>query len=83
MNVIAIDRGLNGAGAVSDERGDFITCFDLPTIGKSAARVRDGGASRPRGGCARSRNAAWSATATAGRSRTRGAIWSWDDPSRG
>jgi crossover junction endodeoxyribonuclease RuvC len=34
MNVIAIDPGLNGAGAVSDERGDFVACFDLPTIGE-------------------------------------------------
>lgn len=33
MNVVAIDTGLNGAVAVSDERGDFIACFDLPTIG--------------------------------------------------
>ena len=34
MNALAIDPGLNGAGAVSDERGDFIACFDLPTIGE-------------------------------------------------
>jgi hypothetical protein len=44
MNVIAIDRGLNGAGTVPDERGNFITCFDLPTIVESAARRRPPGA---------------------------------------
>ena len=41
MNVIAIDPGLNGAGAVSDESGDFIACFDLPTIGEGAQRRVD------------------------------------------
>ena len=41
MNVIAIDPGLNGAGAVSDERGDFIACFDLPMIGEGAQRRVD------------------------------------------
>jgi crossover junction endodeoxyribonuclease RuvC len=41
MNIFACDPGLNGAGAVSDERGDFIACFDLPTIGDGAQRRVD------------------------------------------
>ena len=41
MNVMAIDPNLNGAGAVSDERGDFIACFDLRTIGESVKRRVD------------------------------------------
>jgi hypothetical protein len=46
MNVIAIDPGLNGAGAVSDERGDFIACFYLRTIGESVQRRVDAAKSR-------------------------------------
>ena len=38
---VMIDSNLDGAGAVSDERGDFIACFDLPTIGESAQRRVD------------------------------------------
>ena len=41
MNTLAIDPGLDGAGAVSDERGDFIACFDLPTIGEGTQRRVD------------------------------------------
>ena len=41
MNIFSCDPGLNGAGAVSDERGDFIACFDLPTIGEGAQRRVD------------------------------------------
>jgi hypothetical protein len=41
MNTLAIDPGLNGAGAVSDESGAFIACFDLPTIGEGAQRRVD------------------------------------------
>ena len=41
MNLIAIDPGLNGAGAVSDERGDLVEVFDLPTIGEGVQRRVD------------------------------------------
>jgi crossover junction endodeoxyribonuclease RuvC len=41
MKVFACDPGLNGAGAVSDERGDILACFDLPTIGEGAQRRVD------------------------------------------
>lgn len=41
MNVLAIDPGLNGAGAVLDERGELIACFDLPTIGEGTQRRID------------------------------------------
>jgi hypothetical protein len=37
MKIFACDPGLNGAGAVSDESGDLIACFDLPTIGEGGA----------------------------------------------
>jgi hypothetical protein len=41
MNTLAIDPGLDGAGAVSNERGDFIACFDLPTMGEGTQRRID------------------------------------------
>jgi crossover junction endodeoxyribonuclease RuvC len=41
VNIFSCDPGLNGAGAVSDERGDFIACFDLPTIGEGVQRRLD------------------------------------------
>jgi crossover junction endodeoxyribonuclease RuvC len=40
-NILAIDPGLSGAGAVSDERGELIEVFDLPTIGEGAQRRID------------------------------------------
>jgi crossover junction endodeoxyribonuclease RuvC len=41
MNVIAIDPGLEGAGAVVDACGELVHCFDLPTIGEGAQRRID------------------------------------------
>src|ERR1700722_7729021 len=41
MNIFSCDPGLNGAGAVLDERGDILACFDLPTIGDGAQRRVD------------------------------------------
>jgi crossover junction endodeoxyribonuclease RuvC len=42
MNILAIDPGLEGAGAVLDTgRGEFIEVFDLPLVGEGAGRRID------------------------------------------
>jgi crossover junction endodeoxyribonuclease RuvC len=41
MNIFSCDPGINGAGAVLDDGGDFIACFDLPTISEGAQRRID------------------------------------------
>jgi crossover junction endodeoxyribonuclease RuvC len=41
MNILAIDPGLEGAGAVMDAGGELIEVFDLPTIGEGARRRID------------------------------------------
>jgi hypothetical protein len=41
MNVLAIDPGLDGAGAVLDAQGELLEVFDLPTIGAKAQRRID------------------------------------------
>jgi crossover junction endodeoxyribonuclease RuvC len=41
MNVLAIDPGLEGAGAVLDKSGDLVEVFDLPTIDEGTRRRID------------------------------------------
>jgi hypothetical protein len=41
MNIFLCDPGLSGAGAVLDERGDILACFNLPTMGEGAGRRVD------------------------------------------
>jgi hypothetical protein len=41
VNIFSCDPGLDGAGAILDERGDFIACFDLPTIREGTQRRVD------------------------------------------
>jgi crossover junction endodeoxyribonuclease RuvC len=41
MNILAIDPGLEGAGAVMDTSGELLEVFDLPVIGEGAGRRID------------------------------------------
>jgi crossover junction endodeoxyribonuclease RuvC len=41
MNVLAIDPGLEGAGAVIGADGELIEVFDLPVVGEGAGRRVD------------------------------------------
>jgi hypothetical protein len=41
VNIFSCDPGLDGAGAILDERRDFIACFDLPTIREGTQRRVD------------------------------------------
>ena len=41
MTILAIDPGLEGAGAMLDAHGELIEVFDLPTIGEGAQRRVD------------------------------------------
>jgi hypothetical protein len=41
VNIFSCDPGLDGAGAILDERGDFIACCDLPTIREGTQRRVD------------------------------------------